>query len=449
MRVPRSLRFRLLAGAAIWIVLALAAAGIGLSSLFRDHVVARFETELQHHLDQIAANVDLDGAGQVILRVPLSDPRFQRPLSGLYWQVQRDGRPVLRSRSLWDVVLTLPPNEDRGLHRHGVLGPDGQHLVVLERSVTLEDRGVDLRLAVAADKAEIGTVVRAFDMTLAGSLGLLALALIIAALVQVQVGLQPLSRLRRALASVRAGRRARIEGAMPVEVQPLVDDLNALIAHAGEVVARSRLEAGNLAHALKTNLAVLANEADGIEGGHGAVLRRQIDLIRRTIDHQMARARVAATHGVPGSTTRVGEAVAAMMRAMSRIHGERAVEIEADVVPGLVFAGDRQDFDEILGNLLDNACKWAKRRVLVSARAEGAGLRLVIDDDGPGLSAAERAAVAAPGVRLDESVPGSGLGLAMVRELAGLYGGALDLEAAPLGGLRAAVALPAAPQSSS
>lgn len=443
-KAGRSLRFRLLAGAAMWILLALAAAGIGISALFRDHVVARYDAELQNHLDQLAANIDVDGGGKPVLPMALSDPRFQRPFSGLYWQVQGDGGAALRSRSLWDVVLDLAADADPAPHVHHVLGPQGQHLVVMERSVTLADSGARLRLAVAADKSEIGRVLRAFNMTLAASLGLLALVLILAAVVQVQVGLLPLARLRRALARVRTGQSERLAGDMPVEVQPLVDDLNALLGHAAELVARSRLEAGNLAHGLKTNLAILANEAEGLEPETAKPIRRQIDLIRRTIDHHMRRARVAATRGVPGSTTALGEAVAAMARVMRRLNEARGLVIETELEPGLAFAGDRQDFDEILGNLVDNACKWARARVVIAARVEAGMIALTVEDDGPGLEPGQCEAVLAPGVRLDESVPGAGLGLAMVREFAGLYGGSLTLDRSPLGGLRAKVALPAA-----
>lgn len=444
MRAPRSLRFRLLAGAALWIALALAAAGVGLSALFRDHVIARFDTELNHHLDQLAANIDMGADGKPALPQALSDPRFQRPLSGLYWQV-RAGDAVLRSRSLWDVVLDLPPDPDRSPHRHDVKGPGGQRLVAIERSVTLADTGAELRLAVAADTSELARVTRAFDVTLAGSLGLLAAALILAAVVQVQVGLLPLSRLRRGLAEVRAGRAERLGGTLPSEVQPLVDDLNALLGHAADVVARSRLEAGNLAHALKTNLAILANEAAALDEAKAGPIRRQIDLIRRTIDHHMARARAAATKGVPGSSTAIEGAVAAIVRVMRRLYDERGLDIEDRIPPGLVFAGDRQDFDEILGNLVDNACKWANGRIEISAGAEAGMIWLAVDDDGPGLADAERDAVLSPGVRLDESVPGSGLGLAMVREFAALYGGRLHLGRSALGGLRARVELPTIP----
>jgi len=440
-----SLRFRLLAGAAVWIALALAAAGLLLSSLFQDHVQRRFQAEMANHLEQLAAGLELDPAGRPTIRQPLSDPRFRRPLSGLYWQVGEPGATPLRSRSLWDNALALPADEvaDGDIHHHAVAGPAGQTLAVVERAVLLPERPAPIRIAVAADRAEMIEVTDAFDRTLALSLGVLALALITAALVQVKVGLEPLSRLRRELTEVRAGRKKRFAAAMPTEITPLVEDLNALLAHAEEVVGRGRLQAGNLAHALKTNLAVLANEAETLEE-RGSPIVRRIEIMRRHVDHHMARARAAASRGVPGISTPVSDSVTALVRVMNKLHAPAALELTADVSPGHVFAGEREDLDEMLGNLIDNACAWARHRVAVACRAEAAGLVVTIDDDGPGLPEDRREAVLLPGVRLDESVPGTGLGLTVVRDLARLYGGDLRLTASPLGGLRAELRLPAA-----
>jgi len=445
-----SLRFRLLAGAAVWIALALAVAGFILSSLFQDHVRRRFEAELATHLEQLAALLELDADGRLAVRQPLSDPRFRRPLSGLYWQVGA-GDAALRSRSLWDGVLALPPDTlaSGDLHRHVMAGPAGQTLTVLERTVVLPDRAEPDRVAVAADQGELVRVTHAFNMTLALSLGVLAMALIAAALVQVQVGLRPLARLRDELADVRAGRKKRFAAPMPTEVQPLVEDLNALLTHAEEVVGRGRLQAGNLAHALKTNLAVLANEAGTLNEGNaravGATIARQIEVMRRHVDHHMARARAAASRGVPGISTPVLECAATLARVMRTLHAAADLDIAVDVAPEHVFAGEREDLDEMLGNLVDNACKWARRRVVIASRSEAGGmLTLTVDDDGPGLPEERREAVLRPGVRLDESVPGAGLGLAVVRDLARLYGGDARLQASPLGGLRVALRLPSA-----
>lgn len=474
---PQSLRVRLLAGAAVWITLALTIAGFGLSNLFFERLRQRFQDELLNHLEQLAASLEVDAQGNPALRQPLSDPRFRRPLSGLYWQVgtagdrvagdKAPGETVLSSRSLWDTVLALPPDrlEARTLHQHVVTGPAGQILTVMERTVALPERpDAPIRIAVAADRAELGRIMTGFNQTLALSLGVLALTLIAAALFQVHIGLRPLSRLRQGLNAVRAGREKRFTEAMPGEIMPLVDDLNALLAHAEDSVARGRLQAGNLAHALKTNLALLANEAQALDSPdaatraeRGAAMVARIAQMRRHIDHHMARARAAASRGMPGLNTPVADSAAALARVMTKLHAARALTITADAPPDLRFAGEREDLDETLGNLVDNACVWARSTVVIAARPASddsppgppdgpshAWLIVTVDDDGPGLPADRRAAVLMPGVRLDERVPGTGLGLAVTRDLARLYGGDLELSDSPLGGLRARLRLPRA-----
>ena len=456
--VTGSLRFRLLAGAAVWIALALAMAGVVLSGLFRDHVARRFDTELTNHLNQLAALVDVGADGAPMLRHPLSDPRFRLPLSGLYWQVDDGNTTRLRARSLWDETLALPPGDDDGeVHRHLIPGPADRTLIVMERTVTFPavapTASKPFRIAVAADESEMQGVIAAFNRVLWLSLGVLALVLIAAAMVQVSVGLRPLVRLRAELAEVRAGRKKRFGAAAPSEVQPLLEDLNALLDHSEEVVGRARLQAGNLAHALKTNLAVLANEADGLAPENarnmGAAIGRQVAEMRRHIDHHMARARAAAARGLPGVATPVADSAAALGRVMGKLHGngngDRHVSVTVRVPREHVFAGERADLDEMLGNLMDNACKWAKARVEVTSRLEAGGMLAVsVDDDGPGLPADRRDAVLAPGVRLDESTPGTGLGLAVVRDVARLYGGDVRLLDSPLGGLRVELVLPVA-----
>lgn len=447
----RSLRFRLLAGALVWIAGALVAAGAILVDLFQEHVQRRLEAELATHLDQLTAALEVAPDGRARLVQEPSDPRFRRPLSGLYWQVEAVGEP-LRSRSLWDQALALPPDAiaDGEVHRHRIPGPAEPRLILLERSVVLPGATAPWLLAVAADARLVAEPTAAFARTLALSLGVLGLALLAAGVVQVEVGLRPLARLRRELAAVRAGLRKRFAtAAVPVEVEPLAEDLNLLLEHSEAVLARARVQAGNLAHALKADLAVLANEVRGLTpanvGEAAPRIEGRLERMRRHLDHHMARARAAAARGVPGVSTEVGAVADGLARTLGRLHAGRGLELVVAIPAGLRFGGEQEDLQEMLGNLMDNACKWARQRVHVTGRAEDRDtLVLAVEDDGPGLPPGRAEIVPAPGVRLDESVPGTGLGLAVVRDLAELYGGVLQLGAAKLGGLRAELRLPAA-----
>ena len=450
MKRPGSLRSRLLVGVAISIAVAVGTAGLTLAGLFQDHARGRFLTELGHHLDQLAAGLELGADGQPQLVRPLSDPRFRQPLSGLYWQVEDGKAGSFSSRSLWDRSLAVPADlpGDGELHEHTIVGPRGQSVVVLERTLFLPDALQPIRIIVAEDEQDLEQAVASFNRMLALSLGILAAVLIAAALLQVRLGLRPLQWLQEDLAAVRAGRAKRFLRPMPSEVQPLVDDLNALLEHADEVVERARLQTGNLAHVLKTNLAVLTNEMQRLQHGAPvdiALLSQQVGAMRRHIDYHMARARAAAARGVPGAGADLGPCAAALARAIRKVHGDRALDLTINIPKGARFAGEDQDLEEMLGNLMDNACKWSRRRVTVGCQTEGNRLLITIDDDGPGLAADRREQVLAPGVRLDEAVPGSGLGLGVVRDLSRLYGGEIRLGQSPLGGLRAELELPAVP----
>jgi len=442
-----SLRLRLLAGAVIWIALALAVAGTLLSALFRAHVERRQETELKIQLEQIAAALERPGAGQLILTHQPSDPRFREPYSGFYWQVDGPEGPIFGSRSLWDVALPRPPeaSADGGLHRHRMTGPREQKLIALDRTVTLPEVPGAYQVIVATDETELTAAAAAFSRTLWLSLGVLALALVGAAAIQVQVGLRPLHRLRAGVAAIREGHIKHLEGSFPTETQPLVEDLNALLQRNEEIVARGRIQAGNLAHGLKTPLSILANEVDRLAGASqlATSMRGQITTMQQQIDYHLARARAAASLDVPGARVPVAPSVAAVQRTLARLYVGRDLQFAIDIPADHVFRGERQDLEEMLGNLMDNACKWARRRVAATSRREAGRLTITIEDDGLGLPAEQQALAPAPGARFDEKVPGTGLGLAIVRDLAGLYSGSIALGSSSLGGLRAELTLPA------
>lgn len=449
---PRSLAFRLVMAATLWITLALAGGGVLISALFRVSVEENFDARLAVHLDSLLAVSELDPAGALGLARAPGEPRFELPYSGWYWQISdHQGAPLLRSRSLWDQILDVPAAQsESGVQRGETTGPVGEVLRIRFIDITLPDspeNAPPLRFAVAADKAALALELRPFNQALFWSLLALGIGLAVAVTVQVAIGLRPLRRIQVALADVRSGRADRMKGDWPDEVQPLITELDALLDHNDEVIGRARTHVGNLAHALKTPLAVLANEGTRKDGARTDAVSRQVAVMHRWIDHYLGRARTAATGAVLGARTPVAPVVEDLRRTLLRIHLDRAPDITSSVAGNTgtaVFRGERQDLEEMLGNLLDNACKWAGGRIDVAVSARGRVLTVTIDDDGPGLPAERRAEAMGRGRRLDEAAPGSGLGLAIVADIARLYGGELRLDESPMGGLRAELTLPAA-----
>jgi signal transduction histidine kinase len=461
----RSLRVRLLVATVAGVAVALAAAGFVLGGIFSDHVRQQFVLGLTEQLDQITSRLSVDAAGRpVIDPQTLSDPRWQRPYSGLYWQVDeisRDGlgrAAVLRSRSLWDSQLPLASDTliDGAVHVHEAAGPNGAALLLLERTVRIADQPESRwRLIVGADLKDTREAIARFGRVLGTSLFALLILLALAAWAQLAVGLRPLRVLQRRLDDVQHAIAPRLQGRFPSEVQPLVDDFNRVLDQNRIVVERARTQAGNLAHALKTPLSVLdqaaARELSSGGSGLARLVQEQVVAARRQIDWHLARARVSATQRLPGQRTDVGRTVNGLVRVMERVHAHRGlaidVQIHADASKALYFAGEEQDLQEMLGNLLDNACKWAGRRVVVTAarqpKADPPQLSITVQDDGPGIDESHLSAAMDRGTRLDESVAGSGLGLAITHELAGLYGGRLQLQRGAAGGLVATLELPA------
>lgn len=448
--VWRSLRWRLLAGTALALALALLLAGLALSALFRAEIERQLDDGLLQQLDQLTAVVEFDAQGQIRLDDhSLSDPRWRRPYSGLYWQVDGDqARGVLRSRSLWDATLdnradALP---DGRVHRHDVTGPQGTVLRVLERAVyPAEQPQAVWRLLVAADRSASAQAVTHFGRVLSLSLGVLWCLLVVAAWAQVAVGLAPLRALQSAVLAVREGRASRIAADAPTELRPLVQGFNDVLARNDDMVERARQQAGNLAHAVKTPLAVMAQAATGDATPLGTVVREQTDAARRQVDWHLARARAAAHKVFGAEQVPLAPLVAGLLRVVQRVHADRGLRVHAEAIDATArCACAEPDLQEMLGNLLENACKWARAEVVVSVVSAPGAWCLLVDDDGPGVAPARRDAVLARGVRLDESVPGSGLGLHIVQELARAYAGSLALDEAPLGGLRVRLTLPAA-----
>jgi signal transduction histidine kinase len=452
-----SLALRLFLTATAWTVVILIVTGVALSSIYRQSVERGFDRRLSVYLKTLVADVaSPEDAGENFGQ--LGEPLFELPLSGWYWQVTRLGVPVpdvRSSRSLWDgglpdiEYLGVPAGPD-GARKGYISGPEDQRLRLVERAIDLGDDGRFL-VAVAGDPAEIDQEIHAFNRALAITFGALAVVLLLTTLFQVRFGLAPLKRISESLAAIRAGKTERLEGTFPDEIAPLARETNALIDANRGIVERARTHVGNLAHALKTPLSVIVNEASTRNDPFAAKVREQTDIMRDQIARHLERARLATRATVVGTITDVCPVVTALARTMEKIHHDRGIAIDIDAPQEARFRGERQDLEEMVGNLVDNACKWAQSRVnleVVPVRADGSAqaplVRLVVDDDGPGLTVGEREQVGNRGRRLDETKPGSGLGLSIVVELAQLYGGKLVLGTAPIGGLRAELVLPAA-----
>ncbi len=414
-----SLVRRLIWLAAIWSLVVLALAGVALTAFFQRAAISRFDQSLFEITDGLYAGATVD-QGEVVAPA-FTDQRALRVYSGRYWEIAEPGgpdgmQPLARSRSLWARTVTIP-NWPR-----------------------------PVIFLVAEDRSPVDHDARRFAATTAIALVLLGAGLVGGVILQVQVGLQPLFRLRGQVADVRKGKAESLASDYPVELQPLATELNALLAHNQEVVERQRTHVGNLAHALKTPLSVMLTEAEHKRGDLLAdVVTRQARIMREQVDHHLRRARAAARAQGLGERTPVAPALDELARTLDRIFGDRGIDIDWDADEDLVFRGERQDLLELIGNVMENACKWGRRRVVVRAQPAGPGLfKATVDDDGPGLPPEREQEVLRRGARLDESAPGSGLGLSIVEELAKAYGGSVTLGRSALGGLKVELLLPRA-----
>ena len=439
----KSLASRLVVSAAIWCALLLSASGFTLSALFGDAVRNSFDARLAVLLEGVVAGTTVAEDGRLDLSLQLGEPRFDQPFSGWYWQISDGEQPVRRSSSLWAQALVLPHPESEEVVLAEVPGPSEQTLRVLVRPILLPGQDEPYWYAVAGDESELRGPKNRFDRLLALTLAMLFAGVLAAILIQVRFGLQPLFRIQRALSAIRSGESRRLEGAYPSEIQPLARELNALIDHSETLIERAQTHVGNLAHGLKTPLSVLANEARDDRSSFGELVDRQTTLMRQQVEHHLSRARAAATSNILGARSEIAPVLADLKRTLERIHGERDISIEVDSPSNLIFRGARHDLEEMLGNLMDNACKWARSRVRVRAGRREDTILLTIEDDGDGLPPSKRDEVLKRGRRLDESVPGTGLGLSIVVDLASLYGGGLELGDADLGGLSVRLRLPA------
>ena len=451
----RSIAQRLFVSAIFWSVALLLVAGVIISGIYRRATELAFDQRLGVYLSAIVADVATPGDDQRLEPGQLGEPQFELTLSGWYWEITRldVDKPEFRaSRSLF--AAQLPRLADLGVEaglggaRSGyATGPEGRRIRIVERVIDIGDSGIYL-VQVAAATEEVEAQIWRFYVELTVTFGVLAVALAGAAAMQVRFGLRPLRALQDEVSAIRQGERDRIEGRFSEDLAPLAGELNLLIASNREILERARTQVGNLAHGLKTPLSVLLNDARMERSALAEKVEEQARIMTDQVTWHLDRARAAARTNVIGAVTEVEPVVAALIRTFEKIHADRGLAFTAQVEPGLKFRGERQDFEELIGNLLDNAGKWARSRVEIRVFPQaglGAGrpaFGAVIDDDGPGLRPELRAQALARGRRLDETKPGSGLGLSIVTDLVALHGGEVRLEDSPLGGLRVRLLLP-------
>ncbi|WCL55416.1 sensor histidine kinase [Gimibacter soli] len=442
----RTLTGRLLVSAFLWSAVALTVGGFVLSAAFRSYVLQDVDERLSVLLDTLVGSSEVAPDGMLRFNRPLVDERFATPYSGLYWQVSEEGVPPFRSRSLWDFELgNVHADRVFTLHIEEAPGPDGQRLRVAERDIILPEADRIFRYQVASDLGEVQAAIERFNQLLLQALGLIMGTLTAALVLQVAYGLRPLRTIGKNLADVRAGREARLPDDWPADLQPLAAEINALIDQNEKLVARARTHVGNLAHALKTPLAVILNEADADKGPRGATVGRAARDIKSHIDHHLKRARIAGGGSGPGLPVR--ERLDKLAKAIAAMHRHKDIELSVECAPALAFDGEREDFDEMLGNLMDNAGKWSAGQVSVSVKLVEKDLprpmlEIRVEDDGPGVPEDQWQVLFERGRRLDEHVQGTGLGLAIVRDIVDMYGGSVRPEHAALGGLAIVMRLP-------
>jgi signal transduction histidine kinase len=459
----QSIASRLFLFAAFWGFTILMIASLVLSAINRRSTEASFDERLGVYLKALVANVptspsDETKAGQD----QLIDPEFGLARSGWYWQITRletdkggTGKPDIKtSPSLAASLLptldeNIPADEQGVAHSGYIIGPDERRLRMVERVIDAGDEGRYL-VQVAVDAEEIESDIESFEYALGATFLLLAVALIASTGLAVRFGLTPLRALQEGVAAIRRGEAEQIKGDFPQDIAPLAAEVNLLLETNREIIERARTQVGNLAHALKTPLSVLINEAEAGSPLLAEKTKEQAEIMRHQVAFYLDRARAAARANAMGTATDVKPVIERLTRTFEKVYRERDLDFSVDAAEGLRFRGEAQDLTDLIGNLLDNAGKWAHQRVAIralrDARPDGSGRPYFItqiDDDGPGLDPAARAEALRRGKRLDESRPGSGLGLSIIVDLAHLYGGALQLEDSPLGGLRATLRLPA------
>lgn len=450
---PRSLAFRVIAFSTVWAILAFALIFTVISSLYRQTSERGFDSLLSAHLFNLIGSVGVSDSGTLTGGPDLGDLRFSEPESGWYWSVEPVSKGLvgqLRSSSMTEPVASpsvddVPFNTEFQRH-YRVDGIVGEELEVFETEFVLDSQNRIGRFRVMGNRTELEDEIRGFEWRLFTYLSLFGFGMIAINAIAILLGLQPLTRVRNALAMVREGTAQRLTGRFPAEIQPLANETNALIENNRRIVERSRTQVGNLAHSLKTPLSVMLNEGRALGGTKGQLIADHATAMQKQIDHYLQRARVAAQRESVVYRTPVAPLLQRMVRVMEKLTRGTRITLTLPETE-VVFAGEREDLEEVVGNLLENAMKWAHSAVKVSVEPVAAvgeeppRFLLQIEDDGPGIPEDKAREAMQRGKRLDETKPGTGLGLAIVADLVKEYGGALRLERSAMGGLKAVVEL--------
>ncbi|MEJ7934634.1 HAMP domain-containing sensor histidine kinase [Sphingobium sp. AN558] len=430
--------------AALWITLLLVGGGVALDRVLADAITRNFDDGMNYVLTAMISSAEIGPDGEVLFNRPLADQRFLEPNSGLYYQISAKGHEDWRSRSLWDRALAFNPNHaDRTDHIYNSKQFPGEDLRIMERTILLPGSKTPWLFMVGQARAGLDAQIKTLRTTLFNSFAMLAIGLMVLATLQTIYGLRPLRRVRQEIVRMRAGEKSRVTEPMPAEVLPMVEELNALLAHNERQAEEARTHAGNLAHALKTPLTVIMNAATAQADDLGETVIREATTMRRQVDHHLARARAVGRRGAAQSRAEVWTSLQAVERAVDRLYPYVRVDMDGD--KSAAVRVERQDLDEMLGNLLENAAKYGGGSVFATVERAGDMVDILVEDDGTGIPPADRIRIFDRGVRLDSGKPGTGLGLAIVRDVAEIYGGTVVLEESEdLGGALVRLRLPAA-----
>ncbi|MBB4641947.1 signal transduction histidine kinase [Rhizorhapis suberifaciens] len=443
-RATGSLSRRMIGIAALWITLLLIGGGMALDRVLTQAITRSFDDGLNYVLTAMMSSAEIGPDGEVRLIRPLADQRFLEPGSGIYFQISGAGFDDFRSRSLWDRALQVDHrHKDMRAHVYDSKQFPGEDLRVMERTVRLPGSKVGWKFIVAQARDSLDDQISALRSTLVKSFAILGIGLIIMAALQTFYGLRPLRRVRKEISRMRAGDKGRVTEPLPDEIMPMVEELNELLAHNERQAEEARRHAGNLAHALKTPLTVIMNAATAQAPDLGDTVIREAATMRRQVDHHLARARAVGRRGSAHCRAEVWPSVEAVERAVRRLYPEVRLDVDGD--KNAAVRVERQDLDEMIGNLIENAAKYGGGSVFVTVRPNSEMVEIIVEDDGAGIPKEQRTRIFDRGVRLDSAKPGTGLGLAIVRDVAEIYDGGVSLEESEdLGGLLAKLTLPQA-----